>query len=443
MPNISEAYHRHANHYLNVLRDLDNRFKQGGELERASLDLLQIEWENISQGQDWAQNHIAHGEDIARLTSNLATAGVYLFEIYLHPIEYTQWLKAALNAAQNLGNQLLECNHLLSLGNTYANMGMPQKAIACYLDTLSLSQELEFDAVMKVAYGNLGDAYIELGEMEQALFYLKESQQFLGLEDGKRFDENILASFGVYYATIGDPHQALTYYKQAFMLATEINNVHGKGAILGNIGLAYADLGDFENAKSSLEQALITAKQMGDKRFEGQILGNIGVVFSDTGNYEEALSCHFQALQISREINDRRAEGQDLGNIGTTYRYLGENRTAIEYHLRALMISREIGNQREEGRDLNNIGNACYDLGKTNLALVFYKASLRLLLATKDLRGVAYTSWSLGLIYAENNDFERAIPLLQNCVDYEHKIKHPQAEEDALFLDELKASLSG
>lgn len=108
------------------------------------------------------------------------------------------------------------------------------------------------------------------------------------------------------------------------------------------------------------------------------------------------------ALQAARCSHDRAGEGVHLGNLGLAYADLGDARQAIEFYEQALAIDREIG----------------------------------------DRRGEAFGSWNLGLAYEKQGEIEKAIQAMQICVDFEREIGHPDAEQDARRVEELRKKLN-
>ena len=100
-------------------------------------------------------------------------------------------------------------------------------------------------------------------------------------------------------------------------------------------------------------------------------------------------------------MNNKQAEGVHLGNLGLAYADLGETRKAIEFYEQRLAIAREIG----------------------------------------DRRGEAFGSWNLGIEYEKAGEVEKAIVAMQICVNFEKEIGHPDAENDAAKIQELRDKL--
>ena len=258
---------------------------------------------------------------------------------------------------------------------------------------------------------------------------------------GHRRDEGAFSgNLGLAYSDLGQVEQAIDFHTQALAISREIGDRRAEGSILGNLGLAYSDLGQVERAIDFHTQALAISREIGNKQSEGNQLGNLGNAYSDLGQVEPAIDYYQQALAIAREIGDRRGEGSDLGNLGLAYRALGQVEQAIDFHTQALAISREIGDRRGEGNQLGNLGNAYRALGQVEQAIDFHTQALAIAREIGDRRGEAFHSWNLGLIY-EESDPAQAVALMSVCVDYEREIGHPDAEADAKQVEEIKARM--
>ncbi len=211
--------------------------------------------------------------------------------------------------------------------------------------------------------------------------------------------------------------------------------------------LAYADatvyVGDLRYAMRTqripqLEAALAAARRLGRRDAEGRFLGNLGLAYADLGEARRAIEFYEQHRAIAREIGDRRGEGNALGNLGLAYADLGEARRAIDFYEQATRIFEEIGDRRAAGSILGNLGLAYADLGDARRAIDCYEQHLAIAREIGDRQGEASTSWNLGLLLEQQGDLERAAELMQLCVDFEREIGHPDAEQDAARLEQVR-----
>jgi tetratricopeptide (TPR) repeat protein len=272
-----------------------------------------------------------------------------------------------------------------------------------------------------------------------------EAQAAAARRLGQRQQEgNALGNLGLAYLYLGEYQRAIAYYEQALVISREIGDRRGEGTALGNLGLAYYSLGEYQRAIETLEQRLVIAREIGDRRGEGTALGNLGLAYANLGDYQRAIEYYEQALAVMRDLGDRRAEGSILGNLGSAYYSLGEYQRAIETLEQALVISREIGDRRGEGSDLGNLGLAYADLGEYQRAIAYYEQALVISREIGDIAGVARNSWNLGLLYEQQGELARAEPLMAHAAAFMAQIGHAQhAKLTADKLTEVRAKLAG
>ncbi len=298
---------------------------------------------------------------------------------------------------------------------------------------------------------NLGNAYSDLGQADQAIEF-DEQSLVIAREVGDRQGEGIgLGELGNVYSALGQWERAVEYYNRALAIAREICAASTQGSQewtaarlsegnqLGNIGLAYRALGQVERAIEYHEQALAVYRKFGDqRRGEAHQLGNLGNALHELEQVERAIKYHEQALAIAREIGDRHGEGDDLGNLGNAYHDLGQLERAAEYHELALAIHREIGDRRGEGLDLGNLGHAYYHLGQVKHSIGYYEQALGIAREIGDRHSEGIWLDHLGLAYRDLGQVEQARDCIEQALAIFEEIKSPGAEQARRDLDSLK-----
>lgn len=297
-----EASLRHAQYYLEVLRNADDLYQKGGDSLMSGLALFDLERANIEAGQAWAKENSADDNAAAGVCSDYPDAGVYCLGLRQHPREWIGWLEAGLAAARRLGNRPAEGMHLGNLGVAYKNLGEYRRAVEYYERHLQIAREL-------------GD---------------------------RQGEGSTLGNLGVAYQLLGEYRRAIEYHEQHLQIARGIGDRRGKGNALGNLGIAYQSLGEYRRAIEYYEQHLSIAREMGDRLGEGNALGNLGVAFKNLGEYRRAIGYYEQNLQIVREIGDRQGECNALWNMGLALDKLGDRKGAIKLAEASLKIKEEI-----------------------------------------------------------------------------------------------------
>ena len=197
------ARRRHAGHYLEVGSAADDLYKsdavEGLRRFDAALPHLRAAWAWLRTQRDAAA---------ARWLSDFPARVAYVLDLRMTPKEKIPVLEAALAAARRLKDRRSEGIHL----------------------------------------GNLGLAYVALGDAKGAIGYCKQALAIAREIGDRRGEGSILGDLGLAYAALGGAKRAIGYYEQALAIAREIGDRRGEGNALGNLGLAYADLGDAKRA---------------------------------------------------------------------------------------------------------------------------------------------------------------------------------------------------
>jgi hypothetical protein len=125
----SEAQRRHAKYYGDILRSTNQSYIEGAAALESGLRVFDLEWANIEAGQKWASTHAENDETAKYLCSTYPDAGMELLDLRLHAHERIKWLQVGLTAAQSL--MLTEATgvHLNNLGLAYADLGQYQQAV--------------------------------------------------------------------------------------------------------------------------------------------------------------------------------------------------------------------------------------------------------------------------------------------------------------------------
>jgi tetratricopeptide (TPR) repeat protein len=159
---------------VSVVRAAEELYLQGDEKVTQGLALFDLEWDNIRAGQAWAAAHAEGDETAARLCNAYPDVSVYCLDLRLHSRERIAWLKAGSDAARHLGNKRAQGGHLGNLGNAYSDLGQVEQAIDYYEQALAVSREIHDQRMEGNAIGNLGLAYSNLGQGSGQLTTMRE-----------------------------------------------------------------------------------------------------------------------------------------------------------------------------------------------------------------------------------------------------------------------------
>jgi len=88
-----------------------------------------------------------------------------------------------------------------------------------------------------------------------------------------------LGNLGNAYLDSGQIRKAIEYQQKSLEIKESIGDRRGAADSLGNLGNAYTKLGEFRRAIDSHERALAIDLEIGNRRGEGKGLGNLGMIY--------------------------------------------------------------------------------------------------------------------------------------------------------------------
>jgi tetratricopeptide (TPR) repeat protein len=430
--------HRHAAHFQSLLHEADALYEQGREFLKQGLDLVDLEWHNIQAGQIWAAGHIEDDRMACELCNSFPDAGRYVLDLRQHPRERIRWSEAALAAAQVLKRRKAAAKHLITLGDSYADLSEVQHAIECYEQALALVQGGKDQRGEAAALIGLGTAYYLGGGLNRAREYQEAALQIAREADAQRLVAHALGNLGVTQYSLGNPRRAIELLEQQLSLARELGDRRNESHALGGLGLAHYALGELPRASELLNEQLTITREIGDRRGEAHALSNLGSAHAGLHNYEQAVTCHEQALFIARELGDRRSEVNALGGLGIAYFQQGRLPRALEMLDRQLLIAHEIGDRRGESQALINLGEAQLAAGQTLRAIELLQQAFDLTSQIGDISGQAHALFNLSLALDKKGDRRHAIAQAETALELFEIAEHPAAETVRLQLADWK-----
>ena len=185
-------------------------------------------------------------------------------------------------------------------------------------------------------------------------------------------------NLGNAYLSLGEYDKAIEYYEKGLEISHAIGDKSGIASKNGNLGNAYLSLGEYDKAIEYYEKGLEISHAIGDKSGIASKNGNLGNAYLSLGEYDKAIEYCEKGLEISHAIGDKSGIASNNGNLGNAYLSLGEYDKAIEYCKKGLEISHAIGDKSGIASNNGNLGNAHRCIGEYKVALYFLERSIKL-----------------------------------------------------------------
>ncbi|BAZ08242.1 TPR domain protein [Calothrix sp. NIES-4071] len=312
-----------------------------------------------------------------------------------------------------------------------------QQAIEKYFEALLLFRQVGDKVSEATTLNDIGMAYNNLGDYEQALNYYEQALTLRRLYD-KKNEAVTLDEIGTVHNSLGKKQEALNYFNQSLELSQKWRDEKLQAITVNNIGVIYDDLGDYEQALKYYEQSLDLNRKLDNKATESTNLSNIGLVYHNLGYYEQsdnkqqatdyynqAINHYEQSLKLT-PVNDKAGRAITYSNIGAVYSDLDKSdldkkqqdhkQQALDYHKQALPLSQEAGNKAVIATIFNNLGKAHNDLGNYQQALESYNQSLKLSQDIGNKKGETRTLFNLALLERSKNNLTTALTYIEGAI---------------------------
>jgi len=219
---------------------------------------------------------------------------------------------------------------------------------------------------------------------------------------------------------IGQYDTSIDYFNKAFAISSSIKSRSLMLVSYTGIGSSLIYLGKNAEAEQSMLKGLEIAKTLENRSSMAYVISALGDFYSHEGETDKALDVYLQALEIDRELKDMPSIVCDLTNIANVYITTRDVDNGIKY----------LEGIKEEMPDYadnvviraaidNTFGNLYSEKGDTEKAMQHYNAALETNKKCGDHICTSLNYYNMGLLYIDQNDYDKAIECFENSVKYD------------------------
>jgi CHAT domain-containing protein/Flp pilus assembly protein TadD len=197
------------------------------------------------------------------------------------------------------------------------HLGNIESALNYSIEAISIAEELGEAKLLKLAYSDLGQIHIFLGNYYSALELLHKSLEIdAGSHDPWRKRNRTLSNLSHLYYQIGRYDKALEYGREALELSRTENDLNGVARCLNALGVVSSTLNEIQDAENYLQEALqLATDELNNKSLQGLILNNLALVYFSGEEIEKAKEILSDALDLAIQMSDKSAEGTIRSNM--------------------------------------------------------------------------------------------------------------------------------
>ncbi|MEW5989119.1 MAG: tetratricopeptide repeat protein, partial [Chloroflexota bacterium] len=384
---------RHAAYFAAWAQQMETQL-QGGEGQRAALDDLAAEIENVRAGWQWAvqRGRLAELEQYERP----------LYEFY----HTRSWLQEG-------------CE-------TFSEAVAAVEPLAETADKQRLLSKL---------LGRQAAFYDHLGHYEQAKEILRRALVMAQEVEARPVISFLQLKLGRVAHNLGDMATAKTHLEAALAVSRSLNDAVAMANNLEGLAIIALNLGDFDQARRLRESSLELYQQAGDQRGMMVALNNMGAIAYSCAEYAEAKRRFSESAALSRVLSDRRSLAIALHNLSEVSYRLGQYEEALRLGYESLALFEEIGYPLGVIHGRLNLGNIYTALGEAEAALGEYRPALGSALALSAMSLAVEVLLGFARLFIQRGQKELALERLAFAIHHPALPQSERLEAEQLFAE--------
>ena len=300
-------------------------------------------------------------------------------------------IETALSKFKAKTDTKLHLELLIQKADILKNIGSYDETLSI-IDEVSKQLELQTDSLSSLDRLFLlawlknvqGIVFLFKNQIDNAIKLFNQSLDIY--RDELKYETGIADSLnrlGKAYVNRGDLDKGLEYLKESLFLREKLGNKNDLANTLCGLGIVYQNKKELGEALAYFHLSLDLYKQIDATNHQAFLINNIAEIYINLGDLNQALEKHYECLDIFKELKNKHNIGTSLINIGTIYLIKGDLKTAEEIFQESIEIFLEIGIKLNIAENLSRLAEISYKKEDYNQAMNNLLQALEL---TKDLK---------------------------------------------------------
>ncbi len=255
----------------------------------------------------------------------------------------------------------------------------PEKALAYSLQSLELSEKINYPSGIGRGHLYVGSQHNRLGAHDQAVKYLQKSAEIFARLKNDSSLSKAYSELGILFSKLGNFPEAIYYNLASLKIVEKQNDMFAIASSQINTGILYKLHGNYDKALGYYRAAIETTKKLGaeDAAYvQAYAYNSIGQAYLKQNKIDQALSMLQRARDKARPFQNSFIDADIYLAIGNAYLAQDDPQRAIENFGQALELSTKNEAQPGISECKLQLGRAHFKLGHIPQALAFTKDAL-------------------------------------------------------------------
>lgn len=218
-------------------------------------------------------------------------------------------------------------------------------------------------------------------------------------------------------------NECLKYGHQAVKLANHLGEFDLEALALKSIGNSCYLTGELDLAKNYYHDGL--EKYIACQNMKGQAncLNNIGLIFEEMSAFDSAGVYYLQSYEIEEQIGNRVGMGESLLQMGNINYYRDELQQSLDNYYQAMLIFKQENDSLRLAGSYNSLGIIYREWNQYDKALSYYKEAIPILEKIGDDRSLSHVLTNLGEIYNfELKEYKKALEYYEKSLKIKKRL---------------------
>jgi len=265
--------------------------------------------------------------------------------MWTNPGQALQMAIKGISISRKINYQFGAAAGLLLEGAMHARLGKPADAIGAFKEALEIAQQNNIPLLETKAYENLGNAFDDIGDYEQAKTYYEKCFELNKTNPDSANLANMYLSFGLLLNHMKDLGNGIKYLQKAADLCTTLHQYDGVQIAYSDIAENYLIMGQYTEAFTWLFRSLRLSDSLRQKDNLPYTYSTLGTCYDKIGRKDSALFYYHKGLDMSRSLDDKHLEVTNLSYMGEVYINMDKQDSAEKYCKAAFLIARDISDK--------------------------------------------------------------------------------------------------
>lgn len=227
-------------------------------------------------------------------------------------------------------------------GHGNLDEGKQEEAMVHFRKELQIYQELEEEAEYSTAYGNIAQAFEDMGALDSAVIYYYAAME-IDEKHGDLVGASIdLNNIGNIYSRQGALDKAIELFERALEMRKKAGAEKRLGQCYINLSIAYGRKKDFEKATEYAKTGLEYALKFDNIGQAGIITNSLGSDLVEAGRPAEAIPWLEQAQGYFGTLGNKYYQAFPVYNLSKAYTKMGQPGKGLQYAQRGYAMAQEM-----------------------------------------------------------------------------------------------------